>query len=354
VSSVVESAVVAAERFPGVVLGSAIGDALGYPVEFSSMGAIRARFGAAGVTGYVDYRSSAGRRFAPYSDDTQMAQVVLESLLESRAEQADLDGTMRRLANGFVDWARHPRGGHRNPGAACLAGCEALAAGSPWSEAGEESAGGCGSVMRVYPFALVFCDEAERAEEWAVEHSKLTHRSPIAFAACAAFVCGLLALLRDASSAELCSVMSSAAERHDRETASRLRGAERAALTGEPPESVLRRYPGWAAHDAIAAAYYVFARHADDPRAALLEAVNSPGDSDSIGALVGALLGARHGLERLPTEWVDELERSDELMALAASATTAARGRLGRSSLSAKAFGQSGRAKVSRKADSMK
>lgn len=315
--------VTAAERFPGVVLGSAIGDALGYPVEFASMAAIRARFGEAGVTGYVEYRSVGDRRFAPYSDDTQMALVVLESLLESRAERADLEQTMRRLARGFVRWAQHPLGGHRNPGAACLAGCAALAAGSPWNEAGERSAGGCGSVMRVYPFALVFCHEPERAEQWAVEHSKLTHRSPIAFAACAAFVRGLLAVLRDASPEEVCALMTSAAERHDFETASRLRGAQRAALAGEQPETVLRRYPGWAAHDAVAAACYVFARHADDPRVALLEAVNSPGDSDSIGALVGALLGARHGLEHLPTEWVADLERNDELKALAASATMA-------------------------------
>jgi ADP-ribosylglycohydrolase len=313
----------AAERFTGVVLGSAIGDALGYPVEFASIAAIRARFGDAGVTGYVDYRTEGSRRFAPFSDDTQLAMVVLESLLESRAERADLEQTMRLLAREFVRWAQHPRGGHRNPGMACLAGCKALAAGSPWSEAGESSAGGCGSVMRVYPFALVFCDQPERAEAWAVEHSKLTHRSPIAFAACAAFVRGLLAVLRDAAPDEVCALMTSAAKRHDSETAARLQGALRAALAGEQPETVLRRYPGWAAHDAVAAACYVFARHADAPRAALLEAVNSPGDSDSIGALVGALLGARHGLEGLPPEWVADLERNHELAALAASATMA-------------------------------
>ena len=308
----------AAARIAGVVLGAAVGDALGYPVEFASMAVIRERHGDRGVMGYVDYRVEGGRRFAPFSDDTQLALVVLDTLLVSRETHADLDATMNLLARGFIAWAKHPLGGHRNPGAACLAGCRALAAGSPWYEAGQRAAGGCGSVMRVYPFALIFSDDPERAQRWAVEHSKLTHRSPMALAACAAFVRGLLLLLADASPAELGAAMAAAAEQHDPETARRIRAALAAANRGEPPTIVLERYLGWAAHDAVAAACYVFARHPDNPRQALLEAVNSPGDSDSIGTLVGALIGARHGVAHLPAEWVTDVERSSELRALAA------------------------------------
>jgi ADP-ribosylglycohydrolase len=73
----------------------------------------------------------------------------------------------------------------------------------------------------------------------------------------------------------------------------------------------------WAAHEAIAAAVYVFARHPDDPRAAILEGANTPGDSDSIATLTGALAGARTGLDALPADWVRDIERSDELLALA-------------------------------------
>lgn len=156
----------------------------------------------------------------------------------------------------------------------------------------------------------------------------LTHRAPIAFAACAAFVRGVLALLADASLDEVGELMSAAAEAHDVETARRLRDARRSARAGEPPETVLTRYLGWAAHDAVAAALYVLMRHPDDARAALLEAVNSPGDSDSIGALVGALVGARRGLASLPTEWVTDLERSPELAELAHRAAAASARRL--------------------------
>ena len=51
---------------------------------------------------------------------------------------------------------------------------------------------------------------------------------------------------------------------------------------------------------------------------ALLEAANSVGDSDSIATLVGALVGARCGLRSLPTDWVGHVERSPELLELAA------------------------------------
>jgi ADP-ribosylglycohydrolase len=81
---------------------------------------------------------------------------------------------------------------------------------------------------------------------------------------------------------------------------------------------------GWAAHEAIAAAAYILARHADDPREAVLEGANAPGDSDSIATLAGALVGARLGIKALPPEWVRDVERSAELLDLAREAAMVA------------------------------
>lgn len=83
---------------------------------------------------------------------------------------------------------------------------------------------------------------------------------------------------------------------------------------------MLRRLQAWRADEALAAAIYVVARHPRDARSALLEAANSDGDSDSIATLAGALLGARLGLESLPGAWLRDVERSDELLALAGEA----------------------------------
>jgi ADP-ribosylglycohydrolase len=304
-------------RFVGAVLGAAIGDAIGHPTEFvGSFEAIRERFGPRGVEGYALYWEDGATKFAPYTDDTQMAECVARALVWRRGTGADLDATMTHLADRFVHWAREPQGGHRAPGNACLAGCRALADGTHWSLAGGASAGGCGSVMRAYPFGLAFADDLARAERWSVAHSALTHRDPIALAACAAMAVGMGLVVRDAPAREVLSEMVAAAGRHSARTASMMARAIDEAESGVSPDVTLARLQGWAAHEAIAAACYLFARHPDDPRAAILEGANTPGDSDSLATLVGALVGGRCGLGALPRDWVDELERSAALASL--------------------------------------
>jgi ADP-ribosylglycohydrolase len=299
--------------FAGAVLGAAIGDAMGHPVEFiESVAAIRARYGAQGVTRFELYWDREGKHFAPYTDDTQMAEAVLRGLLE----RGTLDATMRGIADRFIAWARSPQGGHRAPGNACLAGCRALEGGAHWSRAGGETAGGCGSVMRAFPFGLVFIDDVERAEEWAVEHSKLTHRDPIALAACGAMAAGTALLARGEDVKHATSEMVAAACRHSAPTAEMMARAIDDARRGTGPEVTLDRLRAWAAHEAIAAAVYVLERNPDDPRAAILEGANTPGDSDSIATLAGALVGARCGARALPVEWIRDVERADELLAL--------------------------------------
>lgn len=301
----------------GCVLGGAIGDAMGHPTEFLGMSEIRRHYGRDGVTGFELYWEREGKRFAPYTDDTQMAEAVLVSLLEARAKSLDLDGTMQHMAKAFVRWAEHPQGGHRAPGNACLSGCRALARGVPWSEAGGPTAGGCGSVMRAYPFGLLFHDDLARAESWSVAHSKLTHRDPIALAASAAMAVGVARIVRGDTDAVVMSEMIAAACRQSPRTAQMMAQALDEAESGVGPDVTLDRNRGWAAHEAIAAALYVFARHPEDARAAILEGANTPGDSDSIATLAGALVGARVGVEGLPSEWVRDVERTSELRAIA-------------------------------------
>jgi ADP-ribosylglycohydrolase/protein-tyrosine phosphatase len=310
----------------GAVLGAAVGDAMGHPTEFMSMAQIRERFGPRGVQGYEKLWDVGGRPVAPYTDDTQMAEAVALALLDAREAGADLDACMEGMARRFVAWADHPQGGHRAPGNACLAGCRALKAGTPWRLAGGEKAGGCGSVMRAYPFGLLFHQDVARAEAWAVDHSRLTHRDPIALAACAAMAVGTARVVQGQSPPEVTAAMVEAARRHDGKTADMVQQAADEARAGVGPEVTLDRLRGWAAHEAIAAAVYVVERHPADARAAILEGANTPGDSDSIATLAGALVGARVGLERIPAAWVRDVERSADLLALARRIGTAGMG----------------------------
>jgi ADP-ribosylglycohydrolase len=308
-----------ASRVAGTVLGAAIGDAMGAPVEFiDSVEEIRRRYGPDGVTGFVELSDDQGRQVARYTDDTQMAEAVLLGLLDARdAGEDDLDSTMNRIADRFIQWKNHPQGGHRYPGRACLAGCTALERGVPWYEAGGKTAGGCGSVMRAYPFGLMFADDLQRAEDWAVAHSRLTHGDPIARAACAAMAVGVACLLNGQVVAGVLTEMVAAAHRQSPRTAAMMKRAIREAREGVGPEVTLDRLRSWAAHEAVSAAVYILVRHPDDPRAAISEGANTPGDSDSIATLAGALLGARVGIRAFPREWDLDVERGGELRALA-------------------------------------
>jgi ADP-ribosylglycohydrolase len=116
---------------------------------------------------------------------------------------------------------------------------------------------------------------------------------------------------------DLLDQMARAAEGHSRTTAAMIRTAVAEAHDGTAPGVTLDRLRGWAAHEAIAAAAYVFARHPRDVRQALIEAANTPGDSDSIACMTGALVGAYNGAEAIDADWTEHLERAQELRYLA-------------------------------------
>lgn len=302
------------------MLGAAIGDALGHPTEFSSYHQLEAKYGPGGVKGYELWWERDGQRFAPYTDDTQMAEIVLRALLDRGVQEGAFKAAMEEVAAGFAHWKDYPQGGHRAPGNACMAGAARLQSGVGWREAGEATAGGCGSVMRAYPFGLLLHREPDRAEQWAVEHSRMTHQAPIALAACAAMAVGTASETAGEEPARTEQLMVAAAARYDAGAAEMCERAVEDARAGKDPVAVLARLQGWAAHEAIAAAMFVVARHPDDLRAALLEAANASGDSDSIATLAGALLGARLGIGALPKDWVRNVERSQELLSLAGMA----------------------------------
>ena len=74
-------------------------------------------------------------------------------------------------------------------------------------------------MMRAYPFGLIFHEDIDKAEHWAVEHSKLTHRDPIALAACTAVGVGVAQVLRDEEVMTVTLAMVKAARRYCPKTA---------------------------------------------------------------------------------------------------------------------------------------
>lgn len=317
-------------RVFGSLYGLAIGDALGFPVEFSK------QTPSSRVVFDLDARDIGpdGKPCAFYSDDTQMTRAVMIGLLNAPDEGAFRAAT-REVALQFVEWARNPPGGHRAPGGACLYGCANLARGVSPLESGQpvgaagKGGGGCGAVMRSAPYAWMFPNGSGLvAASWAAAHAKMTHLHPMAAASSAALAAAVhTAMHAPPTRWHVAQAAHAAALQIDAQTAGMIAHAMwmatapgKAAWT---PTMVLDKFRGWAGHEAIAGAIYCFLMHPYNYREAVLLAVNSPGDSDSLGCITGAISGAYLGLPMLPKEWVAKVERSDELATLAGRFTDA-------------------------------
>ncbi|MFD5567734.1 ADP-ribosylglycohydrolase family protein [Streptomyces cadmiisoli] len=331
-------------RVRGCILGGALGDALGYPVEFSSLYRIRRDHGPLGATGLVaDGQNVVGR----VSDDTQMTLFTVEGLVRAHRRHG-LDGLGEAapplVRDAYRDWLRTqqehgpdpahtgPTGGlvtehwlyaRRAPGNACLSGLAEDHVPLPPAELGppgpvNPGSKGCGTVMRSAPFGLTGAS-AESAFGLAARCAQITHGHPTGYYAAGALAAIVAHLLSGDSveGAVLRALRLLGRHPGHEETTAALEAALDLAAQGDPTaEKVEKLGAGWVAEEALAIGVYCALarlRVAD----ALLLSVNHSGDSDSTGSLCGNILGARYGDVALPHEWVAQVEKRDRIAALA-------------------------------------
>ena len=316
------------DRVRGCLLGGALGDALGAGIEFLSLATIRGRYGAAGVTGLT----SAYGVHAPLTDDTQMTLFTAEGLIRAstRLRSRGIAHTPSVIWHAYQRWyatqrqagpPAQPDGwlaaqpvlyARRAPGNACLSGLARPEMGTRSRPANPDSKG-CGAVMRSAPFGLVR-NRPEFSWELAVDCAVLTHGHPSGYLAAGAFAWIIASVVEGATvpDAAESALGHLAAEPAGDEVTAALRAALAAAAKGAPTaERVESLGAGWVAEEALAIAVYCAAAAPDDPRTALLTAVNHSGDSDSTGAICGNLVGAALGEQALPADWLRQLEGYD-------------------------------------------
>lgn len=304
------------DRVLGCLIGGAVGDALGYQVEFKSWPQIVDEWGPDGVTEL---------RRNQVSDDTQMTLFTAEGLLE--AADGDQFGSVRRAyLRWYVTQTEHmpPMGSaglaaqtwlymRRAPGNACLTG---LAQGG---EPGvNPDSKGCGTVMRSAPFGLL-ADSPAKAFELARDCSAITHGHRTAGEAAGAFAMMIAGLMRGEGPQRAVSEAMLHLRRNldSSETLDALRRAYELAGNLPPgPNSTEPLGQGWVAEEALAIAVYCFLGTAD-VRGALVAAASHDGDTDSTAAIVGNLLGAAYGHGALPAEWAAAVEGRETIAALA-------------------------------------
>jgi ADP-ribosylglycohydrolase len=293
------------EIIQGSLLGCAIGDALGWPVEFDKKN--------------LPVKDLPTKPL--YTDDTQMTIAVARGLLafETDNEEMDLAVTPSdHVRRELINWLHDPETPGRAPGSSCLHGCRQLELGVEWNRAGKEDSTGCGAVMRSAPYGWFYHRQPERARTLAGLHALMTHRSKEAQGSSAALAAGVSACFGDLSPEDVAEHMHAAARHFDRHTATMIDCARRYVRWGVSPKNVLDQFRGWQGQEAIAAAVFCFLTAPDSYEDAVLLAVNSPGDSDSLGAITGALSGAYLGLSCVNAEWIARIEKRDMLLELGA------------------------------------
>ncbi len=293
------------ERYLGCLIGLACGDALGGPVEFDTRAQMDERF----PTGLRDFIGGGWLNLFPgeITDDTQMALDVARSLV------ACPGGDMGDLAARFLVWRNSEP---KDIGNTTRDALDRLAAGVPWDEAGEQAhinrgprnSAGNGSIMRCAPIALRFRNAPDRIRDVSIDVSRITHANPLCTWASVAIDQAVVALLNDAS-------ISDAIERSSVRIANEeVRGAIEHAKTASRDEINSGGY----VLDTLSAALWSLDRTTTFEEA-VVTAVGLGGDTDTTGAVVGALAGAHYGIDAIPVRWSDQVQYREELADLARS-----------------------------------
>lgn len=329
-------------RFLGCMLGGAVGDALGAPVEFMERAEILRRFGPKGITHYAPAYGGVGT----ITDDTQMTLFTAEGLirgwvrgcfkgittysgvtahaylrwLQTQGERPECDIAFAADKPGWLFQQRqlHSR---RAPGNTCLSALRAMRS---FGEPAHNDSKGCGGVMRVAPVGLfTWCLHRHESPQYAfrlgTELAALTHGHPTGALTGGVLAVLILALTDGASLSEGLAVAKwlLRAEPGHEETLRAMEMAEELADSDLSHEKAISRLgQGWIAEEALAIAIYC-ALVARNFKQGVILAVNHDGDSDSTGAIVGNLLGAMHGVKSIPAEWLEPLELRDIITELA-------------------------------------
>jgi ADP-ribosylglycohydrolase len=283
------------DRFLGALMGMAIGDALGMPVAGWSAERIRERYGA--IDSYFPKVYPDGREIkaGEFTDESEFALCIVESFTVNDGE-LDVDNIGTRflyLARGEARRWIHP-----DTLQSLQAAEDSLAFVRPIDEDGPAT----GDVAsRGIPIGLIhavgtFDPDQMRADAELV--TRLTHGSPAASAATTA----VAHIVRSAAISEPPDEWAGAAAEFlgAGETADVLREVSHGAQQSELCE-------GENAGHVVASAASIVAS-AESMPAAVFEAVNLGGPSDSRGAITGAIAGARWGISRIPQSMIDGLE----------------------------------------------
>ncbi|MFT4705787.1 MAG: ADP-ribosyl-[dinitrogen reductase] hydrolase [Bradymonadia bacterium] len=328
-STVRRSSFNARDRMTGLLMGAAIGDALGMPVEsIESEQTLRALHRLGGIRHFLapqPHVLKSLRRLRPgcWTDETQLIVAISRAIITEGTLDYDV------VADAFVHAFETLE--LRGWDATTKQACRRLAQGTDRTRSGNVGGSGNAVAARIAPIAawsFLRGDNREQLLEHCINVGIMTHHDPRAVTA--AYLISLL--IRDALSAprrwmpspERYTELIEEARWAEEMLATRIGVSDDPisqhleemsdALDCEPLE--LAEFCNGATSYACHSVTYVIALLCGRPwefEAGVVAAVNGGGDTDSNGAMVGAVLGAAYGLRKLPKGFVEKLEEAEML-----------------------------------------
>ncbi len=294
-------------KIKAVMIGHAIGDALGVPVEFCT----REELDKSPVTDMLGFGSHPVPAGA-WSDDTGMSLATLDSLVKKGVD-------FNKIMENFVRWCWENEytstGETFDIGRTCLAAIRRYVSSdkkSPLECGGtDEYSNGNGSLMRIHPFVLyahIKNMETDACIELVHAASALTHRHERSKVACGIYTFVLLNLLETPTKASLLHGLEQASKYYRNHSEfghyKRLFGKH----FDQTPRAMIKS-SGYVVDTLEAAIWSVL--NTADYESAVLKAVNLGEDTDTVAAIAGGLAGALYGYESIPPKWLNTLKRRD-------------------------------------------
>jgi poly(ADP-ribose) glycohydrolase ARH3 len=292
-------------KFPGCLVGTAIGDALGAGWE------------GGGMSRTEDIVSLAEKlEQLIYTDDTHMTMGIAESLIESKG----FDG--EHMAQTFIkNYEAEPWRGY-GPGPPIIFGM--IKSGEAWYSAANRlyrgGSFGNGSAMRVAPVGLLYSRNLEKLREIAYQSSSITHSHELGKEGAALQACAVALALNTPSDEDIDrEAFLSRLQNFIRNQVYKEKVAQIRELLGEQDKTkvVAVLGNGIEAPRSVPTAIYCFLRQPQSYRDTVIYAISLGGDTDTIAAMAGAISGAYLGIEAIPSEWRAKLENREYIETLA-------------------------------------
>jgi ADP-ribosylglycohydrolase len=298
------------EIFQATLLGLAVGDALGAPVEFVSRREILLAHGPEGITDLEPWDEFPS---GTYTDDTQMALATAEGLVDamSEARRQPISDPVPHVYRRYLAWleTQDDPAECRRPGNTCLSALQSGRVGTPDDPINDSK--GAGGIMRIAPVGLAH--PPVRAFETGCECAAITHGHPSGWLAAGCYADILSRIVRGEDLRHAIAEVREILVGYEdfEEVLEKIDQAVELFVSDTDLDSGFALLgEGWIAEEALGIALFCVLNFPAHFYEGVLAAVNITGDSDTTGALAGALLGAQVGPFGIPGEWVARLENA--------------------------------------------